>query len=714
MADLASGETFADRFEVVGTLGRGGMATVYLVHDRVRDERVALKVLHDHLADNPSMRERLRREVLAAGLVRHEAALVAHDLHIMGDTLALSMPFHSGTTLAERVRAEGALGAEEVRQLGIRLAGALADAHRHGLLHRDVTPNNVLLRGAGDAVLTDFGLARTLDSTTATATSVMGTPGYAAPEVFAGQRTEPRSDLYSLGAVLYFAASGRSPYGSGAPAAILQAQLAREPDPLGALCPHLPPSLVETIDALLGKRADRRPASAAEVVRALQSSRSAVVTEVPDTWDPAEEPMLPPSALGHVHVPSALPEGEWEVVAKGRKGCDARELADNLGFVLDLPAGALAVTRPMRTRKEKFRVAPPTDRATAVRLAEAAQTAGYRAELFDTRPASALQRVMGLSSLLIPLIWIAFPFYTLPTLGLPLALILSIGATLLIPSLTAPFAKHKAEADLPLALSSDLARHVVSGEPASTRDDLDEFIEGLGLPPVLRDIAREITSDDDVRRFALHLRRGFAGEAAPSGPPTAPPSQAPSPAPHATRAQDLRGRALGNLDLLSASLDTAGDALPAPARADLRRTSAELRVRAVELARTAVALEAGLAATPEPEDVSWVHGRLTRLETMERAGEAVDVAERARLVAALRSADEAGVARENLESQLTSALAQLLEIGAMATRARAELLEPDVPRTARVLVEQLDQQVAAVDATRQQMARMRARVSERR
>ena len=119
-------------------------------------------------------------------------------------------------------------------------------------------------------------------------------------------------------------------------------------------------------------------------------------------------------------------------------------------------------------------------------------------------------------------------------------------------------------------------------------------------------------------------------------------------------------------------------------------------------------LEAALAATPEPDDVSWIHGRLTRLETMERTGETVDPEERERLQAALSSAEDAATARDDLESRLTSTLAQLLEIGALATRARADLHgEADVPETARDLRQRLDQQVDAVDTMRREMGRRR-------
>lgn len=181
MLAYREGQVLADRFEIMGVLGRGGMATVYLARDRVRGERVALEVLHDHLAQDPAMRERLRRELLIAARLHHPAALVPQELHDLGDAWALSLPFHPGETLEEQVAREGPLDPEAVRRLGVRLAEVLAEAHEVGVLHRDVTPRNVLVGPRGEPVLTDFGLARLRDGGSTRGTGMLGTPGYAAP-----------------------------------------------------------------------------------------------------------------------------------------------------------------------------------------------------------------------------------------------------------------------------------------------------------------------------------------------------------------------------------------------------------------------------------------------------------------------------------------------------------------------------------------------------
>ncbi|MBK7758421.1 MAG: serine/threonine protein kinase [Deltaproteobacteria bacterium] len=208
MSALARGAVLGERFTLIGELGRGGMATVWLAEDRVRGARVALKILHAHLVGDASTRERLRREVMTAGLIKHEGALLAQELHELDGHLALSMPYHPGRTLSERVAAEGPIGGTALRAIGARLADVLAAAHRAGVLHRDITPANVMIDDAGVATLTDFGLARLEQWQSTRHTGALGTAGHAAPEVYDGERADPRSDLYSLGTVLYYAASG--------------------------------------------------------------------------------------------------------------------------------------------------------------------------------------------------------------------------------------------------------------------------------------------------------------------------------------------------------------------------------------------------------------------------------------------------------------------------------------------------------------------------
>lgn len=305
MASLLPGTVLGERFELLGELGAGGVAVVYLAYDRLRDDIIALKLLHAHLSGDRITRTRLRREVQAAGRIRHPNALVAHELHELDGQLALSMPLHTGSTLGDTVTTRGPLTAAALQTLAEQLGGALQASHRAGVLHRDVTPNNVLVNEQGTACLSDFGLARFDGQRTATATTAMGTWGYAPPELFEGKRVDPRADLYSLGAVLYFAATGRSPFDAANPAAILQRQLAGNFQPLAKARPELPRPLCALIDALLATAPDDRPTSVGAALDALEHRAAPPPTRTPE---PAP---APPPASGAQR--SHLPEGAWRV-----------------------------------------------------------------------------------------------------------------------------------------------------------------------------------------------------------------------------------------------------------------------------------------------------------------------------------------------------------------------------------------------------------------
>ncbi|MFT5457822.1 MAG: tRNA A-37 threonylcarbamoyl transferase component Bud32, partial [Myxococcota bacterium] len=410
---LRPGDLLGGRFAILGELGRGGSATVYLVDDRVRGERVALKVLHDHLAADPSARRRLRREVLASSRIRHPAALVANELHEVDGRLALSLPYHAGSTVHELVGQSGPLPGATVESIALQLAEVLTASHRAGVLHRDLSPTNVLVSRDGQVALTDFGLARVGEGGTRS-TSTLGTSGYSAPEVWEGSRSDPRSDLYSLGAVVYLAATGRGPFAAPTAVASLQRQLDGAHRPLGEARPDLPAHVCQLVDRLLDVDPERRPAGARAVVDALQtrSLQSA----------PAEVEARPAVAVGPVRW---FDEGGWAVVVRedpddelrraslrartGRKpnlvleafASVALQVRDALGMPLSsspeqaliaevervagLPPGALRA--PPAVLDQRFKLIDGVDRHTADRLVASAQNAGFRAEAVDEAPA---------------------------------------------------------------------------------------------------------------------------------------------------------------------------------------------------------------------------------------------------------------------------------------------------------------------------------------
>ena len=365
----------AERFEILGELGRGGMAVVYLARDRTRGERVALKVLHQHLAADSGARARLVREVRAAGRIRHPGVLVAHEIHELNGRLALSMPVHMGGTLTERLE-RGPLGAEALRRVAVSLAETLAAAHRAGVIHRDITPNNVLLDEAGMPLLADFGLARLEGAASATA-SALGTWGYTAPEVYDGKGADPRADLYSLGAVLYAGATGRGPFEAEGVGAVLRRQLASDYTPLSAARPDLPADLVATIEGMLSLDPSSRPQGAREVEEALRD-------EAPPEQLPAAAPQR--EGVGYTVVVSQRAEDKQRRKALRRhKGTITREEPADPERTLARITGAITGrlvdwgALPAAMRKRRFDLVRGEDYDVATQLAEQAMRTGFEA-----------------------------------------------------------------------------------------------------------------------------------------------------------------------------------------------------------------------------------------------------------------------------------------------------------------------------------------------
>ncbi len=211
-----------NRYAVGHLLGSGGMAEVYLAHDEVLDRDVALKVLKEQYAGNEEFVERFRREARNAAALNHPNVVPVYDWGRSEDgTYYMAMEYIPGGTLKERIAGGGPLDPGIAAGLGSRVARALAFAHEKGVIHRDVKSQNILLTEAGDAKVTDFGIARAAAATTISRSSiVLGTAGYMSPEQAKGEPVGPRSDLYSLGVVLYEMLTGNLPYEAESPVAV--------------------------------------------------------------------------------------------------------------------------------------------------------------------------------------------------------------------------------------------------------------------------------------------------------------------------------------------------------------------------------------------------------------------------------------------------------------------------------------------------------------
>jgi Protein kinase domain/HEAT repeats len=257
-------------YEVLGVIGRGGMGVVLKGFDPALQRRVAIKVLTPQWASHAQARQRFEREARAAALVRHDNVVAIHAVEEADGLPYLVMEFVPGESLQQHLDKTGPLDVEEILHIGAQAAAGLAAAHEQGLIHRDIKPANILLDAAGKVRLTDFGLARAVDDTTLTQSGVIaGTPQYMAPEQARGAPLDHRTDLFSLGSVLYAMCTGRPPFRAPTTVAVLKRVCDEMPADVRDQNPDIPDWLAEIIDTLHAKKPRDRFRSADQVARLL-------------------------------------------------------------------------------------------------------------------------------------------------------------------------------------------------------------------------------------------------------------------------------------------------------------------------------------------------------------------------------------------------------------------------------------------------------------
>jgi len=263
-------------------LGRGGMGVVFLARDLKLDRLVAIKSLPLHLADDERVRERFLREARTAARLSHPNIVPIHRADEIDGRVFFVMGFVDGESLAERVAARGALPPAEVIALLRDVAAALHEAHRLGIVHRDVKPENILIdQRTGRAMVTDFGIARVVEAAPLTATGLLlGTVQYMSPEQVVGEAVDARSDVYSLGVVAFHALTARFPFQSESASAVLVAHVTKAPTKIRDVAPSIPAPLAEIVDRCLAKEPAARFQSAGDVADAL-SELSEVVRRAP-------------------------------------------------------------------------------------------------------------------------------------------------------------------------------------------------------------------------------------------------------------------------------------------------------------------------------------------------------------------------------------------------------------------------------------------------
>jgi serine/threonine protein kinase len=268
-------------YRVVGKLGMGGMGVVYDAEDERLPRRVALKFLSDELADDPDATRRLRREAQTIALLNHPNICTIYDVDDYDGRLFIAMERLDGTTLKLHM-ARKTLDTPELADIAAQIAEALAVAHAKGVIHRDIKPGNVFVSQSGQVKVLDFGLARRLPPPEAGAAGSMegstipgrplGTVSYMAPERILQTPLDGRSDLFSLGVVIYEMATGRLPFTGASPSETVANILDKDPAPIALLAPTRPRELERIVNRLLDKQPDRRY----EAASALRSDLAAL------------------------------------------------------------------------------------------------------------------------------------------------------------------------------------------------------------------------------------------------------------------------------------------------------------------------------------------------------------------------------------------------------------------------------------------------------
>ena len=271
--------TIAGRYRIEGRLGVGGMSTVHLAFDQRLERHVAIKLLAEHLVDDPAFISRFRREALAAARLVHPNIVQVFDFGLdeRQHQHFIVMEHVSGNSCAELLRDRGHLGVDEALEIVTQACRGLDYAHRHGVVHRDVKPGNLLVSDSEVVKLADFGIARAVDQSSITQVgSVLGTAAYLSPEQARGDEAGPQADLYSLGVVTYQLISGRLPYEASSLSELALKQQRESPIPLDELNPEVPPTLSQAVAMALAIDQRDRPADAMQLAEALSDGARGV------------------------------------------------------------------------------------------------------------------------------------------------------------------------------------------------------------------------------------------------------------------------------------------------------------------------------------------------------------------------------------------------------------------------------------------------------
>ena len=294
MTRIAADTVIDGRYQVLEHLGTGGMAEVYCAHDLKLERKVALKLLHERFAADDEFVERFRREASSAAGLQHQHVVSVYDSGEADGAPYIAMEYVNGRTLKQLVQERGPLDPAQAVDLTVQILRAARFAHRRGIIHRDFKPQNVIVDEEGRAKVTDFGIARAGASDMTQTGSIMGTAQYLSPEQAQGRAVNARSDLYSIGVILYELLTGRVPFDAESAVTVALKQVSEPPVPPRRRNPAVPPELETIVLHALEKDPADRFSDADEFIAALQSAAARIPSEAVIAAADAVAASLPP------------------------------------------------------------------------------------------------------------------------------------------------------------------------------------------------------------------------------------------------------------------------------------------------------------------------------------------------------------------------------------------------------------------------------------
>ncbi|HTS11834.1 MAG TPA: protein kinase [Candidatus Limnocylindrales bacterium] len=265
-ANLAA---LSERYDILAEAGHGNMGNVYKARDRETGEVVALKLLKPEIASDQAMMERFKNELLFARKITHKNVCRVHEFNRIGGIAYTSMEFVEGESLRSVLNRFGGLPLRKAINVALQICSGLKEAHAQGIVHRDLKPENVMIDANGNVKIMDFGIARSMEAATRLTGSMIGTPAYMAPEQVSGKQVDYRTDIYSLGLILYEMFTGTQAFQADTPVAVALKQIRETPPPPHEVEPNVPVAIERAILKCLEKEQSRRYQSVAELEKVL-------------------------------------------------------------------------------------------------------------------------------------------------------------------------------------------------------------------------------------------------------------------------------------------------------------------------------------------------------------------------------------------------------------------------------------------------------------